>query len=149
MSTYLQRLKATLAENTPTPVTAKTAKSPVFAESPNKETSREAANAPPNNWRVHLRKLPSTPCPDGFDPGRWAILLDGAVRFARDWSVKTISLGWTFEDLFALREPFANVTLQGAAWFIGRSTVMAVTADTITLRTESGSILRIYRKQRE
>jgi hypothetical protein len=47
-----------------------------------------------------------------------------------------MGLGWTFEDLFALREPFANVSLQGAAWFIGSSPVTAVTADAITLRTE-------------
>ena len=59
-----------------------------------------------------------------------------------------MSLGWTFEDLFALREPFANVSLQGAAWFMGNSTVTAVTADAITLRTEGGATQRIYRKIR-
>jgi hypothetical protein len=30
-----------------------------------------------------------------------------------------MSLGWTFDELFALVEPFANVSLQGAAWFVG------------------------------
>jgi hypothetical protein len=100
------------------------------------------------NWRGRLRELPSTQCPDALSPDRWTILLDGVERFARDWAVKTISLGWTFEDLFAFREPFANVSLQGAAWFIGSSTVTAVTAHAITLRTESGSIPRIYRKPR-
>jgi hypothetical protein len=57
-------------------------------------------------------------------------------------------LGWTFDELFALAEPFANVSLQGAAWFVGNATVAAVTADAITLRTPSGSTLRIYRKQK-
>ena len=59
-----------------------------------------------------------------------------------------MSLGWTFDELFALREPFANVSLQGAAWFVGDATVTAVTADAITLRTEGGATQRVYRKPR-
>jgi hypothetical protein len=62
--------------------------------------------------------------------------------------VKAKSLGWTFEDLFALREPFANFSIQGAAWFVGDSAVTAITSDTITLRTEGGAMQRIYRKPR-
>jgi hypothetical protein len=57
-----------------------------------------------------------------------------------------MQLGWGFEELFALHEPFANTSLQGAAWFIGDATVTAVTADTITLRTQGGATQRIYRK---
>jgi hypothetical protein len=101
------------------------------------------------NWGARIRELPSTPRPDSASPERWTVILEGAGRFARDWTVKATSLGWTFEELFAFAEPFANVSLQGAAWFVGDATVTAVTADAITLRTESGSILRIYRKQRE
>jgi hypothetical protein len=98
--------------------------------------------------RALLRELPSTQCPDGFSSDRWAAIRDGAERFAGDWTVTTMSLGWTFEELFDLREPFANVTIQGAAWFVGGSTVTAVTADAITLLTEGGATQRIYRKQR-
>jgi hypothetical protein len=29
-----------------------------------------------------------------------------------------MSLGWTFDELLALAEPFANLSLQGAAWFV-------------------------------
>jgi hypothetical protein len=54
-------------------------------------------------------------------------------------------LGWTFDELFVLCEPFANVSLQGAAWFVGESAVTAVTADAITLRTSSGATTRIHR----
>jgi hypothetical protein len=68
-------------------------------------------------------------------------------RFAHEWAAKAASLGWTFEELFALRDPFANLSLQGAAWFIGDSTVTAVTAEAITLRTDSGSTQRAYRKR--
>jgi hypothetical protein len=42
------------------------------------------------------------------------------------------------------------VSLQGAAWFIGDSTVTAVTAEAITLRTEGGATQRAYRdRQRD
>jgi hypothetical protein len=73
------------------------------------------------------------------------VVREGSNRFARQWAGKAVALGWTFEELFALREPFANVSLQGAAWFVGDSAVMAVTADAITLRTEGGAVQRIYR----
>jgi hypothetical protein len=66
-------------------------------------------------------------------------------RFGQQWAAKAMGLGWTFDKLFALAEPFANVSLQGAAWFVGDSTVTAVTADAITLRTASGATLRSYR----
>jgi hypothetical protein len=73
---------------------------------------------------------------------------DGAERFAQQWGAKTVGLGWTFDELFVLVEPFANVSLQGAAWFVGDSSITAVTADAITLRTEGGATQRIYRKSR-
>jgi hypothetical protein len=99
-----------------------------------------------NNWRSRLHELSSTPCPEGFSPKRWAILLEGAERFAQQWAGKAMGLGWTFEELFALREPLANLSLQGAVWFVGDSTATVVTADAITLRTEHGATQRIYRK---
>jgi hypothetical protein len=96
---------------------------------------------PPN-----LRKLISGASPEGFPPQRWTVLCNGVEQFARQWAAKSLSLGWTFDELFALREPFANVSLQGAAWYIGDSTVTAVTADSITLRTQGGATQRAYRK---
>ena len=86
------------------------------------------------------------PCPDGFSPSRWGRLQDGAARFAQEWGARAVALGWTESELFAFAEPFARVDLQGAAWFIGGSTVVAVTEDAITLRTESGATQRAYRR---
>jgi hypothetical protein len=59
-----------------------------------------------------------------------------------------MGLGWTFDELFALCEPFANASLQGGAWFVGDATVTAISAGAITLRTQGGAIQRIYRKPR-
>jgi len=55
-------------------------------------------------------------------------------------------LGWAFDELFATAEPFARVDLQGAAWFVGDSTVTAITVDAITVRTPSGATQRLYRR---
>ena len=88
----------------------------------------------------------SYPCPEGFSPERWERLREGATRFAAEWADKALSLGWSEDDLFVVAQPFANVSLQGAAWFVGNSTVTAVTGDAITLRTTSGSVSRIYRE---
>jgi hypothetical protein len=93
------------------------------------------------------QRLREHPCPEGFTPARWACLQDGAAGFAEQWADKAISLGWTYEELFGLKEPFGNLSLQGAAWFIGDATITAVTADAITLRTASGATLRSYRKR--
>ena len=71
--------------------------------------------------------------------------MPGVEQVARGWTAKAMALGWTFEELFALRDPFANGSLQGAGWFVGDKTVTAVTADAITLRSASGSTTRIYR----
>jgi hypothetical protein len=100
-----------------------------------------------NDWRGCIGELRSRPCPDGFAPQRWAVLCNGVAHFARQWATQAVSLGWTFDELFALAEPFANVSLQGDAWFVGDSKVTALTADSMTLRTEGGATQRIYRKR--
>jgi hypothetical protein len=100
----------------------------------------------PGEWSDAIERLVSRPCPEAESTERWACACRGVERFAQQWTAKTKSLGWTFEELFALREPFANVSLQGAAWFVGDSTVTAVTAAAITLHTEGGATQRIYRK---
>ena len=100
----------------------------------------------PDGWSKGIERLVSRPCPEAETGERWACACRGVQQFAREWAAKAMSLGWTFDELFALREPFANVSLQGAAWFIGGSTVTAVTADAITLRSAGGSTTRIYRK---
>jgi hypothetical protein len=102
----------------------------------------------PNDWDDHIAELIARPCPLGFAPERWVVLCKGVERFAQQWAANAMSLGWSFEELFALREPFVNGSLQGAAWFIGDKTVTAVTAEAITLRTEGGATLRSYRQPR-
>lgn len=77
---------------------------------------------------------------------RWQAHCAGVRQFVEDgWHPKAVALGWTHDELFDLRDPFCNLSLQGAAWFVGGKTVTAITADAITLRSASGSTTRIYR----
>ena len=104
-----------------------------------------ALRAYPNEWSDAIDRLLSRPCPDAVSAKDWTCACRGVEQFARGWAAKAMALGWTFEELFALRDPFANGSLQGAGWFVGDKTVTAVTADAITLRSASGSTTRVYR----
>lgn len=73
----------------------------------------------PKEWRERLREVLSTPCPSDMPGDRWECACRGIEQFARAWAAKAMSLGWTFDELFAFEEPFANVSLLGAARFIG------------------------------
>jgi hypothetical protein len=119
------------------------------------EINSEVAEAAPRanqtsyrvaEWREAIEQLLSRPRPLAESNERWARACRGAEQFAGGWAAKAISLGWSLDELFAFAEPFANVSLQGAVWFVGDSTVTAVTADAITLGTEGGATQRIYRK---
>jgi hypothetical protein len=99
-----------------------------------------------DDWSERVGELFSRPCPDGVRVEWWARACRGAQRFAQQWADQAMHLGWTFDELFVFCEPFANVSRQGGAWFVGDSTVTAVTGDAITLRTTSGATTRIYRK---
>jgi hypothetical protein len=102
----------------------------------------------PNEWSEAIVRLLSQPCPEAESAERWACACRGLEQFARAWAAKAMGLGWTFDELFALCEPFANTSLQGGAWFVGDATVTAISAGAITLRTQGGAIQRIYRKPR-
>jgi hypothetical protein len=99
-----------------------------------------------NEWSKAIVRLLSQPLPGTESAERWARACRGVEEFARGWAANAMSLGWSFDELFAFAEPFANLSLQGSAWFVGDSTITAVTADAITLRAEGGATQRIYRK---
>ena len=110
-------------------------------------TDARPSNEVPKNWSEAIDRLLSRPCPEAESVERWARACRGVEQFARGWAAKAQGLGWAFDELFSLRDPFVNVSLQGAAWFIGDSTVTAITADAITLRTEGGAIQRACRRR--
>jgi hypothetical protein len=100
----------------------------------------------PDEWSEAIDRLVRLPCPEAESAERWACACRAVGHFGQQWAAKAKSLGWTFDELFAFAEPFANVSPQGAAWFVGGSNITAVTADAITLRTPGGATQRIYRR---
>jgi hypothetical protein len=97
----------------------------------------------PAPWTDSIR---SVTCPADEPPARFERARQGALRFAAERAAEAMRLGWTHDELFALTEPFANLSRQGAAWFIRDSTVVAVSAAAITIRSASGATTHIYRK---
>jgi hypothetical protein len=107
---------------------------------------RDAVARVVSDLRPSIQALRSRPCPDGTRPDRFERFRQGALRFAVEYAPDAVHLGWSLDELFDIAEPFARVDLQGAAWFIGESTVVDVSAAAITLRTASGATTRIYRR---
>jgi len=93
-----------------------------------------------------VEAIRSAPSPADEPPARFERARQGALRFAAEHAADAIRFGWTHDELFALTEPFANLSRQGAAWFIRDSSVAAVSAAAITIRTAGGATTRIYRK---
>jgi hypothetical protein len=134
---YLARLRSLEATNRGTPAPDKADKSPSVSSvgaSGTRFSGRDRASV---DCEEQPQGLLAYPCPEGFAPERWEPLRQGAGRFANEWADKALWLGWTYEELFAIAEPFARVDLQGAAWFIGNASVTAVTADTPACRGTS------------
>ena len=120
---------------------------PAGPSAPRRAPLASLNSAVPEGCRERLRQCLGQ-YPKDVPTERWAVLCNGVERFAQEWAANAMCLGWTFAELFALAKPFANVSLQGAAWFVGDSTVTAITGDAITLRTAGGATTRIYRKPR-
>jgi hypothetical protein len=113
-----------------------------------KRAELEAVLRPVTSSEDWLERLLARPRPDSEPLARWQAHCAGVRRFVEDgWRQKAAALGWPHDELFALRDPFANGSLQGAVWFVGDKTVTAVTADAISLRSASGSTTRIYRNE--
>jgi hypothetical protein len=141
VSTYLERLKAKIQQKPIGGELPKLSKAPSdsFRSSSSRRISR-------TDDAGRLEELAALPCPNDLQPGRWAVIRDGARRFAREWASPALALGWSHEELFELHEPFANCSRQGAAWFVGDATSVGVTPDAITTRTRGGAIQRVYRR---
>ena len=93
--------------------------------------------------------------PDLFEAWRWQQAVSDAHSFLSVWGEKAEALGWTAHDLFGLHpipeRPVANYRrlsrydCTGLVWLLQGRHVVALTADTAAIQTESGGILA-YRK---
>ena len=94
-------------------------------------------------------------CPEFVEADRWQQAIHDADSFIATWGEQAHSLGWTARDLFGLHpipeRPTASYQRlsryddTGLVWLLQGRPVMAFTADTAAIQTESGGILT-YRK---
>lgn len=90
------------------------------------------------------RKPPLWP----VSPGTWHAIVDDVRRFANRWHAVAASHGWTVEQLYGWHPDAPHRTSElGAGWLIAKCGhhVIDVDREAITLKTQSGATLRIYR----
>jgi hypothetical protein len=95
-------------------------------------------------------------CPNFILPTRWQRAVEDGHRFLSRWGEQAEALGWTPADLFSLHEPpaephpsysrLSRYDCTGLVWFLDGQPVVALTAETATIKTLSGSIL-VYRRK--
>jgi len=94
-------------------------------------------------------------CPGYVEPAIWRQAVADSQQFMDTWGKQAAALGWTAEELFGLHEPpsnphpsydrLARYDCKGLVWILEGRPVLALTADTATIRYKSGSTTT-YRK---
>jgi hypothetical protein len=87
---------------------------------------------------------------------RWRECVADGKRFLAKWGSQAESLGWTSADLFGLHTPPANphprysrlsrYDCTGLVWLLEGRPVVALTADTATIRNPHTSVVTTYRR---
>jgi hypothetical protein len=89
-------------------------------------------------------------CPDAIPVDRWQWAVEDGRGFLGQWAEQAEALGWSVDDVLGLHPtaPATRYDAMGLVWCLRGSKVVALTANTATIRTESGSLLQFYRKLR-
>ena len=107
----------------------------------------------PRLWAEALARLdPARPPPCDISPSRWLRFIDDCGRFIDDgWAARAEALGWGPLDLFGCNrdKPFARISQAGLLWLLEGRKLLALTADTAAIATQSGGKLTLYRRQLE
>jgi hypothetical protein len=86
--------------------------------------------------------------PAGFSAERWTTTVNGMRRFARQYAMEAISLGWTAADLFGLNScaPAARYDGRGVATMLSEDErVVLISSDAIVIERPSGARLTFRR----
>jgi hypothetical protein len=101
---------------------------------------------------AHLQLRP----PDHVPESRWRIAIMDACAFLHQWGDQAQALGWESRDLFGLHTPSANphpsyqrlsrYDATGLIWLLQNRAVVALTADTATIRNPATGSITVYSK---
>jgi hypothetical protein len=94
-------------------------------------------------------------CPALVPPAHWQQAVKDGHRFLSRWGEQAEAFGWTPADLFGLHEPptqphpsysrLSRRDCTGLVWLLDGRAVVALTAETATIKAHSGSVLT-YRR---
>ena len=93
-------------------------------------------------WAEAFAQLDCARPPADVPSRRWRQFIDDCGRFLDDgWPARAIALGWKPLDLFGADrvKPFARVDQAGLLWLIAGGTLVALTATTATIETQTGA----------
>ena len=95
-------------------------------------------------------------CPDHVPTMRWEQAVDDGRRFLAKWGKQAQALDWTSADLFGLHTPperphpsynrLSRYDATGLIWLLEGRPVVALTADSASIRNPATGSLATYRK---
>lgn len=106
----------------------------------------------PRVWAEALARLNPANPPGDISLNRWLQFINDCGLFLDNgWAARAVALGWGPLDLFGcnLEKPLARISQAGLLWLLEGKKLLALTADTAVIATESGSELTFYRRQLE
>jgi hypothetical protein len=125
-------------------------------------------NLEPPSAKVEIVELPQAPRyrkvfallqlrpPALVEVDRWRQCVKGGSRFLAKWGEQAEVLGWTSADLFGLNTPpeqphpsyrrLSRYDATGLVWLLQGKEVIALTADTATIRNPHTGAITVYRK---
>jgi hypothetical protein len=106
----------------------------------------------PRVWAEALARLDPASPPCDVPPMRWLRFIDDCGRFLDEgWAARAKALGWGPRELFGCNrdKPFARISQAGLLWLLEGRKLLALTADTAAIATQSGGKLTFYRRQLE
>jgi hypothetical protein len=106
----------------------------------------------PRVWAEALARLDPVRPPCDIPPMRWLRFIYDCGRFIDDgWAARAEALGWGPLDLFGCNrdKPSARISQAGLLWLLEGRKLVALTADTAAIATQSGGKLTYYRRQLE
>ena len=107
-----------------------------------------AAAAMSREWAEGIARLQTMPPPANVPPRRWEQFIDDTARFANHWDAKAAALGWAVADLWGCHrdKPYERIDCAGLLWLLNGAEIVAMTAQTATIRTRTGAI-QTYRRR--
>jgi hypothetical protein len=95
-------------------------------------------------------------CPASVGVADWQHAVEDGRRFLDRWRRQAEALGWRPADLFGLHEPpekpasnyrrLSRVDAAGLVWLLHGRPVVALTADSATIRTSAGGTVTFHRR---